>query len=599
MDAAAASSAPASSPPPAEFSGGVERTTTHTQSGAPQVGAPTATGYAYASSAAADHGADGDKPSSPHPHYEMEMARDTITQSLCFKFDKEKPDQEVTHKPSGSVLICPGNNTDECSQNSFRKMESTSSFFVAYDDKCEEETAETAAFESADVSIQCAKDYAKVQGEGLVTHTVSNEKAEEILINDPLPPLVRADSDVRPTFQESSCADRSCEKQPTESDEDKDLYLHRIRLREVLDEKDYLVRELEYAKKQLDEVKSVNSEIHRENRKLKKCLRTNAVEAGISKKVLEKLAYCHDIFSCPSEVGVQKLEEHLSRSECKLLYTVKIPGATTDPAWKILEKMDKMTPLCKVVFLGMVEDVYRLHRVGLCLSGKFSLKDFCWTLDQKVKLRAKLKRYVSRRKLKRMRLDYRKLREVMIDMLKDCKVNIPADLEYLLDLMRDDPVKHQFLIRYNFCFMDDILKREDTFTLFTQYEQLNREDREKHGNDTEKYRTAIAVSFITLPDNVGSAMSANKFTKQIYDRWRGDTGIEQLNTKRKLIEVIRHGIVHLPEKAFDEEKKTHYTDANVVDMLQVISPQVFSQFQRGMYEIKKLAYPHLIRVMKT
>uniref|UniRef100_A0A0E0Q5J0 Uncharacterized protein n=1 Tax=Oryza rufipogon TaxID=4529 RepID=A0A0E0Q5J0_ORYRU len=525
MDAAAASSStPASSPRPAESSGGVEMMTTHgtTLSGAPQVGVPTAMDCASAtsasSSAAAEHGADGDKLSSPHD----KMASDIINKSSCSKFDKEKPDQEVVDQQSGSLLIYPGYKTNECSQNSFGKI-------------CEEEI-----------------------------RTVCHEKVEESLRNDPLPLLVRADSDSRPTFQESCSSDRPREKQPTKSDEDIDLYFYRIRLKEVLDEKEYLVHELECARQQLDEVRSMNSEILRENRKLKRSLRTRAVE-GISRNVLEKLGYCHDIFLCPNEVDVEKLQELLCRSECKLLYTVKIPGATTDHSWKV-DTLAKMSPFCKVVFLGMIEDVYRLHRSGLCLNGKFSLKDFCWTLSQKVKFSAELKRSVLRRKLKRMRLDYQKLCEIMIEVLEECKVKIPADLEYLLDLMRDDPVKHQFLIRYNFCLMDDILKREETLTMFTQYEQLNREDREKHGKTTREYRTEIAVSFITLPRNIGSAMLANKFVAKIFERWRVETGFYSLDTRRKLIELIRHCMVHLPEKAFDEEKRTHYTDANVVDM---------------------------------
>nr|BAC82971.1 hypothetical protein [Oryza sativa Japonica Group] len=386
-------------------------------------------------------------------------------------------------------------------------------------------------------------------------------------------PYGGADSDSRPTFQESCSSDRPREKQvlfsvPTKSDEDIDLYFYRIRLKEVLDEKEYLVHELECARQQLDEVRSMNSEILRENRKLKRSLRTRDVE-GISRNVLEKLGYCHDIFLCPNEVDVEKLQELLCRSECKLLYTVKIPGATTDHSWKV-DTLAKMSPFCKVVFLGMIEDVYRLHRSGLCLNGKFSLKDFCWTLSQKVKFSAELKRSVLRRKLKRMRLDYQKLCEIMIEVLEECKVKIPADLEYLLDLMRDDPVKHQFLIRYNFCLMDDILKREETLTMFTQYEQLNREDREKHGKTTREYRTEIAVSFITLPRNIGSAMLANKFVAKIFERWRVETGFYSLDTRRKLIELIRHCMVHLPEKAFDEEKRTHYTDANVVDMVQIL-----------------------------
>lgn len=135
--------------------------------------------------------------------------------------------------------------------------------------------------------------------------------------------------------------------------------------------------------------------------------------------------------------------------------------------------------------------------------------------------------------------------------------------------------------------------------MFTQYEQLNREDREKHGKTTREYRTEIAVSFITLPRNIGSAMLANKFVAKIFERWRVETGFYSLDTRRKLIELIRHCMVHLPEKAFDEEKRTHYTDANVVDMVQVGAPQVFCQFQRGMSEIKELSYPHLVRVMKS
>jgi len=88
----------------------------------------------------------------------------------------------------------------------------------------------------------------------------------------------------------------------------------------------------------------------------------------------------------------------------------------------------------------------------------------------------------------------------MLKLLEGCNIGIPADLEYPFDLMRSNSVKHRELIRYNFCLMDDISKREYTITLFTEMEKLDKEDHEKFGNSYGKYRTYSAMSFITVPE---------------------------------------------------------------------------------------------------
>lgn len=140
-----------------------------------------------------------------------------------------------------------------------------------------------------------------------------------------------------------------------------------------------------------------------------------SAETDISKAILELLVKCHNIFLCPHEVGFQKLQDYLSSSNLALLCVMKIPGAEE---WKF-NRINKMTPLCKVIFLGMIEIVYRLYRNGLSFGGNFSLNDFYWTLDQKVKIAAYVKKFVSKKNWKNMKLDYRRLRKLMSKLLEE------------------------------------------------------------------------------------------------------------------------------------------------------------------------------------
>jgi len=260
------------------------------------------------------------------------------------------------------------------------------------------------------------------------------------------------------------------------------------------------LQRLKYAKKQLKIVEDKNKQLYDENKKLQAIHVVCSAELDISKAILELLAKCHNIFLCPHEVGFKKLQDYLSGSNLALLCVIKIPGAEE---WKF-DRINKMTPICKVIFLGMIEIVYRLHRNGLSLGGNFSFNDFYWTLDQKVKIAANVKKFVSKRNWKNMKLDYRRLCKLMSKLVEGCNIGIPDDLEYLFGLMRSsNSVKHQELIRYNFCLMDDISKREYTITLFTEMEKLDKEDYEKFGDSNGTYRTYSALSFITVPEGWG------------------------------------------------------------------------------------------------
>ncbi|KAM0915366.1 hypothetical protein ACQ4PT_010904 [Festuca glaucescens] len=127
------------------------------------------------------------------------------------KFENENSDQEVTLKHSGSLFMYAGQHGGAFSKNSFGNMESSFSFFAAYDALCEEGTAtpvRKALDEVADISVPGSKDHAIAQGEileGLVARMVSRESSvqmEEVLRNFSQTPLDGVDCDLGPTLRE-------------------------------------------------------------------------------------------------------------------------------------------------------------------------------------------------------------------------------------------------------------------------------------------------------------------------------------------------------------------------------------------------------------
>ncbi|XP_062200210.1 uncharacterized protein LOC133902902 isoform X2 [Phragmites australis] len=320
-------------------------------------------------------------------------------------------------------------------------------------------------------------------------------------------------------------------------------------------------------------------------------------------RIRSRIARCHDIILCENEVGALQVLDLLGRPKYKILHEVDVPGVLPDPydKDKPKKKLEALTPFGKILFLGMIDDLYRLHRAGLSLDGKFTLMDFCWLKNKKVKLGADLKDHMLRRSRKRINRDYRRLCELMRLMLAQCEVQIPVDLQFLLSLMEsDDPVSEQFLIRYNICLMDEISKRTYTLTLYDRLDQLDVEDAVKFGQkNKEKYRSAAVYDYIIAGDEDWSnSMTQNMFVNLIYGRWCRDKGSGPYHTRRQLVKLLRHCLVRLPQKAY-YHNKIRYTDASVVGMLEMLTPGVFSQFQAGMYAIKQLAYPHLMHVMRV
>ncbi|WCJ41062.1 tRNA ligase 1 [Euphorbia peplus] len=104
----------------------------------------------------------------------------------------------------------------------FSTRKSVTSFFAAFDALCEEGTATTvckALDEVSDISVPGSKDHIKVQGEileGLVARVVSHDSLkhmEEVLRENPPPPIEGADIDLGPSLREICAANRTDEKQ--------------------------------------------------------------------------------------------------------------------------------------------------------------------------------------------------------------------------------------------------------------------------------------------------------------------------------------------------------------------------------------------------
>ena len=123
-----------------------------------------------------------------------------------------------------------------------------------------------------------------------------------------------------------------------------------------------------------------------------------------------------------------------------------------------------------------------------------------------------------------MKLDYRRLHKLMLKLLEGCNIGIPADLEYLFDLMRSSE------------------------------------------NSYRKYRTYSALSFITLPVSWGENVCGNTFVKKIYKKMRLDqgqhwiVGRHGIGQTKQFVKFMCHSLVHLPNHVFDENRKTHFDE---------------------------------------
>jgi hypothetical protein len=325
---------------------------------------------------------------------------------------------------------------------------------------------------------------------------------------------------------------------------------------------------------------------------------------GGRSRIASRIARCHDIILCENEVGAVQVLELVGDSDYEILQEMEVPGMLPDPYQKDKpkKKLDSLTTFGKILFLGMIDDIYRLHRAGLSVDGDIQLEDFYWLKNRKVKLAAGLKFRMLRRSPKRMNRDYHKLSKLMRELLSECNVSIPTDLQFLLNLMdSDNPWEEQILIRYNICLMDEILKGSYTLSLYTRLKQLDAEDREKFGTgwrNKQCYRSAAVYDFIIAAKDWSNIMCGNMFIQLVLGKWGRDSGLGALEDKDQLVELMRHCIVHLPEVAY-YDGKIRFTDVNIPSMIEIANPGLFCQLQAGMYAIKQFAYPHLMRVMRV
>ncbi|GJN01841.1 hypothetical protein PR202_ga19142 [Eleusine coracana subsp. coracana] len=236
-------------------------------------------------------------------------------------------------------------------------------------------------------------------------------------------------------------------------------------LRPTTDDKQFDDEDLEKMKKYVQELEVKNAELKQKleaaEAKLKGCNKYINPDPLIDAELMN----CHDVFLCPDESGYEKLSEYLAHPQSKLTKVVKVPGRKIRQALKQLEKdlpicippaarsardkpkeFRRMTPLAKYVILGIIEDIYRLHRHGISLNGKFTLENFYWTHLKKIKLAPVLKLVAIKRDRDEMINDYHQIHRVILEMLGS--LPIPADLQSLLDLMNcADPIKNQHIIR--------------------------------------------------------------------------------------------------------------------------------------------------------
>ncbi|KAM0915368.1 hypothetical protein ACQ4PT_010904 [Festuca glaucescens] len=146
-----------------------------------------------------------------YPKFENENSDQETRHRMIDMVSRGLATMEVTLKHSGSLFMYAGQHGGAFSKNSFGNMESSFSFFAAYDALCEEGTAtpvRKALDEVADISVPGSKDHAIAQGEileGLVARMVSRESSvqmEEVLRNFSQTPLDGVDCDLGPTLRE-------------------------------------------------------------------------------------------------------------------------------------------------------------------------------------------------------------------------------------------------------------------------------------------------------------------------------------------------------------------------------------------------------------
>ena len=132
---------------------------------------------------------------------------------------------------------------------------------------------------------------------------------------------------------------------------------------------------------------------------------------------------------------VKRVIQALKQLEKDLHKPIYIPPSVRTR--KIPKKFRRMTAIAKCVILEIIEDIYRLHRHGLSLNGKFTLDNFYWTHLKKVKFDLALKLVVCKRERNEMINDFH---QIIMEILSfhDSGLPVSNDLQSLLDLLNCD-----------------------------------------------------------------------------------------------------------------------------------------------------------------
>ncbi|KXG27101.1 hypothetical protein SORBI_3006G212600 [Sorghum bicolor] len=325
------------------------------------------------------------------------------------------------------------------------------------------------------------------------------------------------------------------------------------------------------------------------------------------------IAQCHDIFLCPYEVSHMTLRDHLSAPGAKIFRVRVVPGKKIfkdlsedvsirhkkyivpqrRKSLSLEPDLRKMSPLGKFVIAGIIECIFRLHRYGLSLNGKFSLDSFHITASKKVKLDAQLKSLVCCRNPDNMKIDYASIPTVIMQILSlyGDSFPIPFDLQRLLDLLScEDPVSYEVIIRYNVSLMDEIGKRDHFIILFDRLQQIEKEDEQK---GMKNYRLKEVLKYIVAADNDDwrDKLHINSFVEMVRQRHLVDSK-KIPDGAMDLLKTWRHNFTHL------HEVSNEIQDKDQADILDSIEPGVINQFQQGMHSIMEIDIPHLIKTMK-
>ncbi|KAL6843733.1 hypothetical protein ACP4OV_026304 [Aristida adscensionis] len=319
-------------------------------------------------------------------------------------------------------------------------------------------------------------------------------------------------------------------------------------------------------------------------------LRNAVKESGFD--IESAIAKCQDIFLNPSEGSCTKLTDLLDGR----IYIVPAKRNKEGPK----SDLEKMSAFGKFVMAGIIECVYRLHRNDLCLYGKFSLDHLYVTVNKKIKLDlGGMKDSICYRSRDGINLDYFTIHGITDQILSiyDDSRPVPFDLKYLLGLLRcPEPFEKEDLIRYNASLMDEVQKKNHFLALYARMEQLDKEDKVKHGQRKEMYRSFKVLQFVKAAheNEWKENLHDNEFTKYNCDRHAVDVGWPSQSAGAKdMLETWRHNFTHL------HEVSTKITDDDEADLLDYAAPGVINEFQEGMHSIGELELLHLMRTMRV